>query len=80
MHRGTVYNAMNMLIKKGLVGIINREDGVHLYSAKEDALFGIRKEEAFKMISKNPSKFFGEILKKEAYSYRNEIESQRCNG
>jgi len=30
--------------------------------------FGIRKEEAFKMISKNPSKFFGEILKNHVYS------------
>ena len=42
--------------------------------------YGLEEKEAFKLISNNPLKIFGEILKKEAYSYRNEIESQRCNG
>ncbi|MCD6331238.1 MAG: amidohydrolase family protein [Thermoplasmata archaeon] len=42
--------------------------------------YGLEEKEAFKLISNNPLKMFGEILKKEAYSYRNEIESKRCNG
>ena len=42
--------------------------------------YELEEKEAFKLISNNPLKMFGEILKKEAYSYRNEIESKRCNG